>query len=285
MSGDDIPKVLLDNLKYRFGHAKLTMDLSLSISLLNLDRSDLLADVDGSVPIYNSLADEHIIDAYDRYLSILIDEFSPKYVVTAMEVNELYHHDEEKWQQYKILASELRKRLKIKYPSILFSESITLHNLYNSNRSDAELYTEEIFTYVKTLDFVSISYYPFLQGLKNVSDMEKAFDFLHERVDLPIAFVETNQIADQLIIDSFNVDFDADECVQNEYLELLFSQAQRQDYLFVIWWAHRDYDELWDIFPDEVKELGKLWLDTGLLDEAGKEKIAFQTWQHVLRVN
>jgi len=177
MSGDDIPKVLLDNLKYRYGQARINMDLSLSISLLNLDRSDLLADIDGSVPFYRSLADDHIVDAYERYLSIVIEAFKPKYVVTAMEVNELYMHDQEKWGEYKIMASALRKRLKVKYPSTLFSESITLHNLYNSTESEAVSYIEDIFNYVNDLDFISVSYYPFLQGLKNSSDIEEAFDF------------------------------------------------------------------------------------------------------------
>jgi len=56
-------------------------------------------------------------------------------------------------------------------------------------------------------------------------------------------------------------------------------------FLFVIWWAHRDYDELWEIFPDEVNDIGKLWLDTGLVDESGQEKLAFETWKRVLLIN
>ena len=75
------------------------------------------------------------------------------------------------------MASVLRKRLKVKYPSTLFSESITLHNLYNSTESEAESYVEDIFNYVNDLDFISVSHYPFLQGFKNSSDIEEAFDF------------------------------------------------------------------------------------------------------------
>jgi len=60
------------------------------------------------------------------------------------------------------------------------------------------------------------------------------------------------------------------------------SNAHRQDYEFVIWWTHRDYDELWKTFPPELKDLGSLWKDTGILDENGNLRPAYKTWTAIL---
>jgi len=68
-----------------------------------------------------------------------------------------------------------------------------------------------------------------------------------------------------------------------EYLETLAWNAYKQNYEFIIWWAHRDYDELWNTFPEDVKDLGKLWKDTGLLDENGNKRHSFESWQSLFQ--
>jgi hypothetical protein len=55
-----------------------------------------------------------------------------------------------------------------------------------------------------------------------------------------------------------------------------------KDYEFIIWWAHRDFDALWETFPPELRDLGQLWRDTGLLDESGNERQAFLLWSEQL---
>jgi len=60
---------------------------------------------------------------------------------------------------------------------------------------------------------------------------------------------------------------------------VLLSRAQTHHYLFVTCWAARDFDELWQTFPEAVKDLGALWRDTGLIDEAGKSRPAYATWK------
>jgi hypothetical protein len=36
---------------------------------------------------------------------------------------------------------------------------------------------------------------------------------------------------------------------------------------------------LWKTFPESVKDLGALWRDTGVIDEAGRPRPAYQTWK------
>lgn len=278
-SNETLPDDFVLKMNVKAAQKPSDVKLSLSVSLLNTDRDALLPDLDGFLPENSGFDDPLIINAYEKHLDYLIGKFDPDYLIFTMEVNDLFIKDQEKWEAYKRFSVEIRSRLKSNYPSLPLSESITLHSWFEPETSDADAYDAEMKSFLEGLDFAAISFYAFLKGLKEKDDFQRAFDFLHNRVSQPIAFVETNHIAETLELQSFNLTIESDECEQNEFLEVLLENAQLQDYLFTIWWAHRDYDELWKIFPDEVKDIGKIWRDTGLLDEEGSKRIAFETWQ------
>ncbi len=279
INGTPLPSDFLLKMEYKAVRKPQDLPLSLSVSFLDTDRSDLLPDLDGSRPESSGFDDPTIIDAYEKHLNWLISKFNPDYLTFAMEVNELFTHDREKWDAYKNFSREIRSRLRIAHPELELSESITLHNWFEPENGDQESYNLEMKTFVEGLDFASISFYPFLTGLESESGYQRAFDFLHSQVSTPIGIVETNQLAETLEINAYNLTIKADPCSQKEYLETLLLNAQSEDYAFVIWWSHRDYDELWETFPDEVKDIGKIWRDTGLIDEDGNERIAFSSWK------
>nr|WP_290639672.1 glycosyl hydrolase 53 family protein [Labilibaculum sp.] len=274
----ELPEEFTNIIQHKLSKKIANHDFLLAVSLLNNNRNDLLEDFDGTIPNYNSLDNQHIEDAYFDHLEYLIGKFNPDYLVMVIEANELLLHSTEKWEQYKLLMSKIRPRIKAAYPNLRTSESITLHNWYK-----AELNTniQEISDYAKHMDFVAISFYPYFKDLHNATDFQKAFDFLHAQTDKPIAFVETAHLAENLEVAGYDIFIASDECQQKEYLETLAWNAYIENYEFIIWWAHRDYDELWDTFPEDVKDLGKLWKDTGLLDENGKERPAFETWKSI----
>ncbi len=263
----------------RLDHHKLL----LSVSLLNIGRTDLLEDYDGSIPNYTALNDTVIENAYFKHLNYLISRFNPDYLVVAMEVNELLVRSASKWTAYKLLMRNIRSRLKNAYPNLPLSESVTLHNWFKPEVANPTDFIAEISNYVnQNIDFAAISYYPFLKGQHTKTEFQQAFDFLHTEVSIPMAFVETAHIAEDLHINGFNLNIAGDVCEQKYYLETLLLNAHHQNYEFIIWWAHRDYDKLWAIFPPEYQDLGKLWKDTGLLDENGTARPAFTVWKNVL---
>lgn len=257
---------------------KLDKDLVVSVSLFNPDRTDLITGYMGTIPTYTSLSDQHIEDTYYYYLNAVLDSLNPKYLVMAMEINEFYTHQSEQWEDYKALAANLKSRLRADYPDLLLSESITLHNLVDSNNSD---FVAEILDYVNTMDFVAISYYPFMHGALNQNNFEADMAFLSQ-VSKPIAFVETAHLAEDLELMDPDLLLAADECTQKDYLQVLLSTADKKNFEFVIWWAHKDFDDLWNTLPDEVKPLGRLWRDTGLINEKDQERPAFDLWKVVL---
>ena len=256
--------------------------LLLSVSLLNAERSELAEDFDGTIPTYANLNDIKIENAYFKHIQYLVNQFSPNYLVIAIEVNELRLRTESKWGAYKLLIKNVKSRIKQLYPTLKISESISLHNLYEPPISNPTEYINEIVTYMNQMDFVSISFYPFLKNQHSDIEFQQTFDFLHNRINKPIAFVETSHIAENLSVQNLNLFIESNECEQNTYLETLLTNAQEHNYEFVIWWAYRDFDALWETFPPEVKDLGKLWRDTGLLDENGNKRLSFITWEYIL---
>ncbi len=277
-----LPIEFTNEIDSRLSRKISNIKLTLSVSLLNTDRSDLAEDFDGSIPDYNGLNDLEIEDAYFKHIQYLTAQFEPNYLIIAIEVNELLINAPEKWNAYKLLMANIKTRIKQVFPSLRISESITLHNLYEPNVPNSEAYINELVNYANTMDFVAISFYPFFKGLKTKEDFQDAFDFLHEKINKPIAFAETSHLSEDLTVDSYNLFIAGNQCEQNEYLESLLTNAQGQNYEYIIWWAHRDYNELWETFPVEIQDLGKLWISTGIINEDGVEKKAYTTWEMVL---
>lgn len=254
-------------------------DLVLSIGLLNNNRDDLEADFDGTVPAYNQLNDAVIVDAYTQHVEYLVDLFSPDFLVVAIEVNELRLRNPALWESYTLLINEVIRRTRATFPGMQISVSISLHNLFEPDIVDAQAYISSVFDHVNQMDFVAISYYPFLKNQRTVDAFQATLVFLHANTNKPIAIVESGHIAENLIVPNLNVEISGNPTEQNAFLETLLSNARTQDYEMVVWWAHRDYDALWEVFPPEVRDIGQLWRDTGLLDENGIERLALRTWE------
>ncbi len=280
------PQEFLDDINFRLNHRINNEKLVLSVSLLNTARNDLAEDFDGSIPQYDSLDSPIIEDAYFKYLQYLISKFNPDFLVYIIEINEMKIHSGTKWEQLKTLSNKLYNRLKTAYPDLPLSSSITLHNWFDPAVSDTAEFIEDITNFAnQNRDFVAISFYPYFKGLHTKSDFQKAFDFLHSHTTKPVAFVETAMIAEDLEISSMNVYIKSDVCQQKDYLESLMLNAYLHDYLFVIWWAYRDFDILWNYLPEEYKDLAKIWRDTGLLDEKGRQRPAYKIWEQILLLN
>jgi len=281
IDGSPLPQEFVDGINYKLSKKPADLPLLLSISFLNNARTDIMEDRDGSIPNYVSLNDSAIQAAYFNHLCYMIEAFDPTYLLYAIESNELLNNTPDKWGDFRLLMDSIQFKVKQKYPTIEMSESVTLHNWYQPDVIDKESYIAEIDQVASGGDFTAISFYPFFKGLSSKNDFQKAFDYLHSKTSLPIAFVETNHIAEDLIVDGLNLNIETSEKEQNEYLETLLVNAHAKNYKFIIWWAHRDYDALWETFPAEVKDLGKIWRDTGLQDEDGTDRKAMKLWRDI----
>jgi hypothetical protein len=282
INGTALPSAFLDDIANRASRKLPEVPMTLSVSLLNGDRSDLASDYDGQLPAYTSLNDTHIEDAYFAHLKYIVDALEPEYLLMAIEVNELLKNNPDRWPEYKLLAESLRPRLQSEYPDLKIAETFTLHNYYQIDVADPIAFQAELTNYMNSLDLVGISFYPFFVGLNDREGFQDAFDFLHGQVIRPIVFSETSHLSEDLNVEAFNLSISGNETEQKDYLETLMINAQENNYEYVIWWAHRDYNELWETFPEEVQDLGSLWLSNGVINEDGVEKGAFTPWKAAL---
>jgi hypothetical protein len=278
-----LPDAYVNDVQGRVNNAPVGLDFLLSVSILNNDRSDLIEDYAGNIPEYENLNDPEIAEAYTEHLTYLINQLNPDYLVMSLESNELLINSPEKWDSYKLLMAEVRSEINSQFPGLPISESMTLHNWFSPDIADPQSYIDEISNYVTNFDFTAVSFYPYFKGLSTESEFQTAFDFLHSQTSSPIAFVETAHLAENLEVENLNLSIASDECEQNDYLETLMLNAQEHDYEFIIWWAHRDFDALWETLPPETQDLAKIWRDTGLLDEDGNERPAIHTWSEMLQ--
>lgn len=275
-----LPESFTSSIDYKVA-SRLDKKLLLSVSLFNAERNDLARDVGGNRQNYQSLNDEFLRDAYVKHLRYLVDRLSPDYLVFAMEVNEYQRNMISQWDEYQQLAAFVRSELRASHPDLKIAESFTLHNWYKTEFASDPWLLQEMKEYIALSDFTAISYYPFLQGLHKREEFDAAFIFLNEQAPKPVAIVETGHLAENLSVPELNVSIEGTACEQNQYLESLLRSAHTQDFEFVIWWTHRDYDALLETFPVEQRVLGKLWRDTGLLNESGEERLSFNTWSLV----
>ena len=278
-----LPAEFTNNIAGKLARRLAREKFLLSVSLFNTERNNLALDYDGTRPGYYHLNDKKIEDAYFKHVTYLIEQFSPDYLVIVIEANLLRDNAPEKWEDYKLLAANVTRRVRALYPALPIAESMSLNSMYDAVLAEKTSEVDSIFDYMNNMDFDAISFYPFMRNLHTKEEVQKVFNFLHKNAKKKIAFVETSTIAENLSIPALNIYINGNETEQNDYLETLLINAQRHNYEFIIWWAHRDFDDLWEIFPDEVKDIGKIWRDTGILDENNKTRKAFYTWNLVYR--
>ncbi len=279
LNGTELPTEFTDLVKDKVNRKPANAELLLSISFLNGGRSDIMEDFDGSKPTFDGQNDSALVEAYFKHVSYLVDELGPTYLVYSIESNELFVNNPSLWPAFRTVMENVGAKLKSKYPNLSMAESLTLHSWYKSS-TDAD-YLAEVEKIANEGTFAAISFYPFFKQLHTKNEFQDAFDFLHSKVNIPIAFAETNHLAEDLVVNGLSLNITSDENEQEAYLEALLLNAHEKNYQFIIWWAHRDYDALWETFPAEIKDLGQLWRDTGLLDEDGKERKSMKLWENI----
>lgn len=279
MKETSLPEAFTNMVAGRKARRSAENSMTLSISLLNIDRSDLMPDFDAGIPAYSSLDDTHIADAYYKHVSYLMTELAPNYLVISVEADGLLKHAPEKWEEYKSLMLNVKSRIKNDYPSIPISESMMLHNFYQPDFGNSQEIIAEVGSYLNTMDFAAISFYPFLKGQSMTSEFQAALDFLHANVNIPIAFAETGHLSENLTIEGLDLFIPGNQTEQDAYMQTLLINAQQRNYEYIIWWTHRDYDPLWETFPEALKDLGKVWISTGIINEDGAEKEAYSSWE------
>ena len=259
----------------------------LSVAALNLTRKEKAeyyrdAAVTDSIKNYwKQLAfnDARVIAAYVNYISWLIDQFQPSFVNYGVESN-LALWDATQFNLYKDFLSRVYAQLKTKYSSLPFFISFMV-----DESAEGFSYASQLLPYT---DFIGLSAYPYVTVSSsaggNTDPHIFPLNYFERFINLdpvkPLAFAETGYIAENLLIPSFNLNKQGTESWQKDYLEMICNLCNDHHAKLLIWFCSKDYDA----GDDRLRSLGLyedlfgLWEDTGLKDETGRERGAYENW-------
>lgn len=293
LRGEPWPEKFEAEIKARVSHKHDFDTVILSLNPLSIARDGMAPDVGpGTIVDLRGryiFQDSRLANAYGEYAGRMLLRFRATYLVYGIEVNEFLIKHPEQWDDFVRFMKQARKSI-LKYDDLYLGVSISLHNLVQlppKERAEAIRKLRELTDDDK---FIAISYYPFLAGHRSRQQIKEDFaiaDQLKSKKNI-IQFMivsETGEIAEPLVIPSLKVNMAGSEKIQADYLQALMEETTNRNCYSITWFTHRDYDALMGTFPPALRDLGRTWRDTGLIEERGRERAAFGLWQQWLKVN
>ncbi|WP_284652577.1 hypothetical protein [Flavobacterium terrisoli] len=281
-----MPVQLQQDVQNRITRTSANKKILLSVSALNLTRihkADYYANstVSGTIQDnWENLPVNHpdVIMAYKNYMSWLIDSFQPDYINYGVESNVATFPNAD-FALYKDFLSQIYPYLKNKYPNIpLFVSFIvdeTTEGLNNANQL------------IPYTDYVGLSAYPYVTVSSSAGGNTNPalfpanyFERFINLANKPLVIAETAYIAENLVIPSFSLNKQGTEAWQKDYLEKMCQLCNTHQAEFIIWFCSKDYDHANQTLVSMglYQDLFGLWQDTGLKDQNGNERLAYDSW-------
>lgn len=284
-SGQPFTKNYQDGLSFRRSKQRPGHKLLISINPLSITRTALAAyrgdEPDQKLPDpWNgySFNDPRVKEAYLKYARRMIDFFNPDFLCIGVEVNLLKRDRPQAWNSYLELHRYVYTELKKEFPQLKIFVSLELCSLLGYNDADETGQRQALKDILPFTDILGISLHPFMSKYLAERVPDDMFTRIRALTEKPIAITETSYPAQKfsLFINGHKADFKGTQNKQREYIRRLLEAAQKDRYLFVVWFAIRDYDQLWQKL-DKV-DLLLIWRDTGLFDEAGRPRPGLHVW-------
>jgi len=285
LSGADFHINIMNDWQYRLSRTPASHKILLSVTPIRFLRDGLApykAET-GDLPLpppWDTISFNHpdVKQAYFNYCVRIMDYFSPDFFVIGIEVNLPMVQAPSLWNEYLELHQHVYQQLKILDPDFPIFVSFTGMDLVdgytNANHSQQMQVLNDI---IKFTDYCGVSLYPYLTGFLCDTIPADMFDKIFSNFTKPIAICETGYAADSITVYGGTIVLNGSPQKQNQYLTLMLNKAEENDLRFVVNFILRDYDALWQAIgsPDDIY---KVWKDTGLYDENGDARLAYQNW-------
>lgn len=285
LSGADFHQNIIDEWQYRLSRTPASHKILLSVTPIRFFRDGLApykAET-GDMPLpppWDTISFNHpdVKQAYLSYCTRIMNYFNPDYFVIGIEVNLLMKQAPALWNEYLDLHKYVYQQLKNLYPDLPIFVSLTGMDLVDgytdANHTQQMQALNDLMNYT---DLCGVSLYPYLTAFLCDTIPSDMFDKIFSNFTKPIAITETGYAADSITVYGGTIVLNGSPQKQNQYLTLMLNEAEENDLRFVVNFILRDYDALWQAIgsPDD---LYKVWKDTGLYDENGDARLAYQNW-------
>lgn len=294
--GTPYPPEVESALQERLDQTLASQQVYLALDAVNAGRDGLADDWDNGCPAAlcapwdtRGFNDAEVITAYTNFALDLIARFDPDYLNIASEASELLLNDladgTSNFPDFVAFAEQVVPAIRARHPDLPILVSIALKAPGSTEMDELIAGLPPL---IDLVDWVGISVYPYaFFDPPDADPANLAVNWLSQIEALsqgkPLAVTETGWIAEDLQITSFGLDVQSSPERQDDYIGLLFNEAETLDARFIIWFTIVDYDALWATFPPgPVQDVGKIWRDTGLFDQDLIPRAGLMSWDRML---
>lgn len=285
LKGDAFSTALMDELQWI---APLGHPVCLSLGALDTMRQNLGPSYDNQPlpPEFAGLEldDPLVIEAYGNFCVRAAQIMLPDWLMIGIEVNLLLQAVPERWPAYVALHNATVARLRRDLPMQKIGFSIAaLHYLGLSDNADTVVQAREMQAMARSVDLVGWSVYPHTSWDVHFPMAPEFYDFMTEFASTTrtrAAVTESGMTAQRVWINWIPLSGSPES--QAQVMEAMLTAAGRGGWEFVVNWASHDYPELLELFPPEARELGEIWVWTGLRDPQGNDKPVMAVWDRAL---
>lgn len=290
--GENFSDEIMNDWTFRRNQTNPSQKIYVSVSPINSSHNGLASyqHAEGNIPLptpwdHYTFNSNEVKTAYLNYCTRIIDFFNPDYFNMATEANLLYVNKPAAWSAYIDFHQYIYRELKQRYPKLAIFCSLSGAHLLkglitNNDHVQQRLAAMQLLEYS---DLYSLSFYPCLTSLLGNPYPVNTFEDLFNISNKPLAIAETGYAAKPFSIrtetGSLTIEADADK--QEKYIRDLLTACLKRKAVFVINFAVRDYDKLWEQNGSRA-DARTGWRDTGFLDEKGVPRKAYVTWKEFL---
>jgi hypothetical protein len=283
--GQDFSGSYLEELQYRKDRRAPGRKCLVQINPLNTARDGLAANrgekVGEPLPApWNGYAlnSPQVKTAFLAYAHKMVEFLEPDFLLIGVEVNLLIRNNAALWSAYVELHSYVYSGLKATYPALPVAVSVFCVPYFPEWSGDDDLTAQlaGLADLTPVVDFVAFSVHPFMSALLAETFPDDYFDRLFGLTSKPIAISESSYPAQ--VWSAPPLTWNGSPEKQDAFLGKMLEASQKHRARFVIWFAVRDYDALWNTVLKQSQE-ALVWRDTGLYDEAGADRSAIVRWR------
>ncbi len=235
-----------------------------------------------------SLDDDKVKRAYLEYARRAVAKFHPTFLNLGVEAGELASRDPKRWPQFESLYKYVFDAIKRENPGLKIGISFGLQGLRKPETA------QRARALVEASDYIGLSFYPSASpfgerfGEPALGAREQAWreplDWVRNYTKKPIAICETGYLTSTVTLKSFKLQLTGDTDLQTRYVRELAQYAERDNYLFVVWFLAVDYDRLYERMggATEANEVNLLWRNIGLWSGDLKPKPAWEEWKRAV---
>jgi hypothetical protein len=220
--------------------------------------------------------------AYLKFCEEGIALFNPDYLAIGIEVNLLKKNAPDKWPAYVALQKETYQALKAKHPKLPVFVTVTAVDILAgwTDAGDAAQ-AAALADLMAFSDYLALSFYPYMSKYLTNDIPPDTFDKLTALAKgKPLAIAESGYPAETFTLESAKLTFQGTEAKQAAWIDTLLTAAEARKIAFVVNFAARDYDALWEKIGRD--ELALVWRDTGLYAGDGRARLSLSRWRDAL---